>query len=120
MDCNANSSFYFLYVLVVVVGGGGWWWSGRGRRNCILIFGTLIVYMVCRLQQQYHLGVKGQRQYTYNMSYGSQHKLLFHFLIEGVQIQHVSLNNILLKYSTFLQYIHCQWIQDLTVSLKLI
>ena len=27
-----------------------------------------------------------------------------------------SLNNILLKYSTLMQYIHCQWIQDLTVS----
>ena len=26
------------------------------------------------------------------------------------------LNNILLKYSTFMQYIHCQWIQNLTVS----
>ena len=29
---------------------------------------------------------------------------------------HFSLNNILLKYSTFMQYIHCQWIQDLAVS----
>ena len=27
-----------------------------------------------------------------------------------------SLNNILLKYSTIMQYIHCQWIHDLTVS----
>ena len=48
-----------------MVGGGGGVGGGQvgGERNCILIFGTLIVYMVCRLQQQYHLGVKGQRQY---------------------------------------------------------
>ena len=30
----------------------------------------------------------------------------------------VSLDNILLEYSTFMQYIHCKWIQDLTVSYK--
>ena len=31
-------------------------------------------------------------------------------------ISQVDVNNILLKYSTFMQYKHCQWIQDLAVS----
>ena len=40
MDRNANSSFYFLFV----VGWGGGCGQVGGGRNCMLIFGTLIVY----------------------------------------------------------------------------
>ena len=36
--------------------------------------------------------------------------------LKAIENKIPSLNNIVLKYSTFMQYIHSQWIQELTVS----